>query len=528
VGEEPGGDLCEEDELIVLGSDGDDDDIEFVLDAPAPDPRLAVLQAVVITYSAFVYIAPATISPSETISLSLPRSLLPLSMQAVYGFTKHDNFLDLQLRLRDFDWTAKPESCQVSNPEFGITFIGLPLIQTAINDFFTPTYSPRDFYRSETYLLTPTGTADPAKLAELKSEGYDEKKAERALILCANNKETSITFLRTGDIPPHQSQIQLPFPDCPLLYLVLEILECFVDLSDHCCICRAPLEPGLRPSVCSKQLCQFQFTDVGIGNSVIQEIRADPLVADLMVSIFSSAVKTKYLTPAPAGYTVDEMLTICEQLPAMAQIIQKCTNDKALASVIGAPAVQLLRWILLSNRSHLLSLPDNLRLREFGTAKEFMTLISTPGAEREFQTLKEKFGGMFLFHGSEGCRWHSIIRNGLKNASGTEMQANGAVLGAGIYFARSSETSQGYSKESINHYERSSLGRKLKILAICEVARDPTLSDHDWAHTLQNEHACIVRFLLVNGSFRVNLFEKPITKIPKLKEVLNLQAGGLA
>jgi poly [ADP-ribose] polymerase 6/8 len=104
------------------------------------------------------------------------------------------------------------------------------------------------------------------------------------------------------------------------------------------------------------------------------------------------------------------------------------------------------------------------------------------------------------------------------------MQANGAVLGSGIYFARSSETSQGYARESINHYERSQLGRKLKILAICEVAKDPTLVDHDWAHTLQNENACIVRFLLVNGSFRVNLSERPITKVPKLKDVLDMHA----
>jgi hypothetical protein len=101
------------------------------------------------------------------------------------------------------------------------------------------------------------------------------------------------------------------------------------------------------------------------------------------------------------------------------------------------------------------------------------------------------------------------------------LQANGSRLGPGIYLARTSEISQGYAKEAVNLYERSVLGRKLKISAICEVANDPSLQDHQWAWTLQNEKACIVRFLLVNGTFRVDLGENPITKVPKLREVLD-------
>jgi poly [ADP-ribose] polymerase 6/8 len=284
------------------------------------------------------------------------------------------------------------------------------------------------------------------------------------------------------------------------------------------------LDPGIKPSVCSSHLCQFQFTEIGIGNSVIQEIRQDPLAADLMVSLFSSAIRTPFLTPAPPGLDAAEMIRIAETMPPMELISKKYGNDKVLSSAIGAPALQLLRWILLSNRSHLISLPSAIRLAQFGSAQQFLTLISSPEAEREFRALKEKYGSGFLFHGSDGTRWHSIVRNGLKNATGTPMQANGARLGPGIYFARSSEISQGYAKEAINHFEKSVLGRKLKILAICEVANDPSLEDHGWAWTLQNEKACIVRFLLVNGSFRVDLNETPITNIPKLREVLDLHA----
>jgi poly [ADP-ribose] polymerase 6/8 len=511
--------LPPDDEEFLL-SDQEDSDIEFSLEVP--DAR--ALQVIVNTYSAFMCGAPAVLSGTGMITLSLPRTFLPLSLQAVYGFTKHPDLLTLKLRLKDSDWTFKPDFVEILHPLYGSNFIGKALIDTVVTDFFTTAYRPRQLYRSESYLLAPTGTADMAKLEQLVGRGYEEKKAQNALVICRNSLEQAISYLRTGDVPQYESQIHIGCHECPLLYLVLEICECFFDLSDHCCICRSELDPGLKPSVCAKQLCQFQFTTIGVGNSVIQEIRQDPLVADLMVSIFSAAIRTQYLTPAPPGLQVDEMIQIVERLPPTIVMARKYENDRALSSAIGPPALQLLRWILLSSRSHLISLPQTLRLAEFGSARQFMTLISSPEAEREFRKLKEKFGSMFLFHGSDGTRWHSIIRNGLKNATGTDMQANGAVLGAGIYFARSSDISLSYAKEATNRYEKSGFGRKLKITAICEVAMDPSLQDHKWAHTLQNEKACIVRFLLVNGMFRVDLVETPITRVPKLREVLDTHA----
>jgi poly [ADP-ribose] polymerase 6/8 len=184
----------------------------------------------------------------------------------------------------------------------------------------------------------------------------------------------------------------------------------------------------------------------------------------------------------------------------------------------------LLRWILLSNRSHVITLSHAFKLCGFGKAHQFMSLISSPEAERKFRVLKEKYGSMFLFHGSDGSRWHSIIRNGLKNATGTELEANGSVLGPGIYFARSATTSQGYSWASNNRYKGSIFGAPLTILALCEVANDPSLRSHGWAHTLRNENACICRFLLVNGDFELDTIANPIRKVPELKDVLDSRA----
>jgi poly [ADP-ribose] polymerase 6/8 len=146
-------------------------------------------------------------------------------------------------------------------------------------------------------------------------------------------------------------------------------------------------------------------------------------------------------------------------------------------------------------------------------------------------------------------RWHSILRNGLKNATGTRLQANGAAHGEGIYFARSSSTSWGYAVPANNNYSRSELGRSLQIISLCEIAKVPSqkttipvklrsmgardetlkftgfLKDHGWAHTLSVEPACIARFMFVGGNFNRDVVQNPPGKVPKLRDVLNFHAG---
>jgi hypothetical protein len=76
---------------------------------------------------------------------------------------------------------------------------------------------------------------------------------------------------------------------------------------------------------------------------------------------------------------------------------------------------------------------------------------------------------MYLWYGSRPKNWHSIIRNGLKNMSGTPGQQNGTVLGDGIHFGRSSEISWEYSRGDVNGYSNSRLGANLKMISLCEV-----------------------------------------------------------
>jgi poly [ADP-ribose] polymerase 6/8 len=271
------------------------------------------------------------------------------------------------------------------------------------------------------------------------------------------------------------------------------------------------------------------------------------MAADLLVSIFSSAISTEFFTPKPPGVDPKEAFAIMQNLPSMEEILQLAHNDHELSAVISPEAFALLRWILLSNRSHLIHLPAEMQFKDLNPSVQFMTLLSAPEVEEVFNSLKMKYGSFYLWHGSNGQRWHSILRNGLKNATGTSMQANGAAFGPGIYFARDSQMSWQYSHKSPNGYARSRLGKLLHIIALCEVAKIPpvgrplpvapnqgkraklhglkgSLTDFGWAYTLTLESACIVRFMMVGGDFSRDVVARPLDRVPTLHDVLEFHA----
>jgi poly [ADP-ribose] polymerase 6/8 len=209
---------------------------------------------------------------------------------------------------------------------------------------------------------------------------------------------------------------------------------------------------------------------MGLGLNVLAELKDDPLAVDLVISFCSAAVGTAHLQPHPPQLTDAQIRAILAKLPSVQDMFKNCDSDHDLARRIGGDSFELLRWILFSNRSHLMSLPDEMRLPEFPGCLQFMTLISSPEAEETFNILKQQFGSIFLWHGSGGERWHSILRTGLKNATGTTLMQNGAALGPGIYFARGSGTSWGYVRNAQNQYARSALGAVLQVIALCEIA----------------------------------------------------------
>lgn len=209
----------DEEEYVVESPNGDE--IIFSPESFFDQQGYDNFNSVVNTYNAYLYDQTAMITTPVRVELSLSRSFLPLSMQAVYGFLVHPNILNIGIELTQYDWTRRPSIIEVKHPVYDNSFIGRPLVMEVVDKFFTRFYHPRQHYKSASYLLTPSGRAKTDQIMTLQREGYDTKKAENALVLCRNDIEKARTFLRTGELPPSRSKsdnsnIQLvDYKQCP-------------------------------------------------------------------------------------------------------------------------------------------------------------------------------------------------------------------------------------------------------------------------------------------------------------------------
>jgi len=72
---------------------------------------------------------------------------------------------------------------------------------------------------------------------------------------------------------------------------------------------------SIKPSVCDKEFCQFRFTEIGIGTSIYLEIKRDPLVADLIISLFAASISDNYCDPKPSNFNPVNAISLFSQLP---------------------------------------------------------------------------------------------------------------------------------------------------------------------------------------------------------------------
>jgi len=164
----------------------------------------------------------------------------------------------------------------------------------------------------------------------------------------------------------------------------------------------------------------------------------------------------------------------------------------------------LLQWIISSNRSHIVQLPEGRQIKSMVTKHQYLLLSAPPEKEDLFRKLKKQHGSTFAFHGSSIENWHSILRRGLINASGTKFQVNGAAYGSGIYLSPHASTSFGYSRiqYAANPTTPTKQGNRfltsdnLNCIAICEVInKDIRKNGSIW---VQPESDCVVtRFFCV-------------------------------
>jgi poly [ADP-ribose] polymerase 6/8 len=228
-------------------------------------------------------------------------------------------------------------------------------------------------------------------------------------------------LLMTGATSFSPPRISYTYDECPLIWLILEICDAFFDLTDHCCVCGADLGvAGVKLSLCSNPLCLFAFRDIGVGSNLVGELARDPAAADLLLSLASVSESPFFYAPAGSATSADLPVSLLskypnfwETLPSVSQMVSMET-DANLSRLIGAEKCEILQKILLTVRTHLISLPEKLKLPQCANeTDQFLVVVSSPERELTFRQKKARHGAHYLWHGSPASCWLSILQNGL-------------------------------------------------------------------------------------------------------------------
>uniref|UniRef100_A0A671VUA3 Poly [ADP-ribose] polymerase n=1 Tax=Sparus aurata TaxID=8175 RepID=A0A671VUA3_SPAAU len=309
------------------------------------------------------------------------------------------------------------------------------------------------------------------------------------------------------------------------------------------------------------ELCVFSFYTLGVMSGAAEEVATGAEVVDLLVAMCRAALesprksiifepypsvvdpndpKTLAFNPKKKNYerlqkALDSVMSIREMTQGSYLEIKK-QMDK-----LDPLAHPLLQWIISSNRSHIVKLPLSRQLKFMHTSHQFLLLSSPPAKEARFRTAKKLYGSTFAFHGSHIENWHSVLRNGLVNASYTKLQLHGAAYGKGIYLSPISSISFGYSgrkrflrpappppacrdltvasffQQSRPIQSRFLQSRNLNCIALCEVITSKDLQKHGniWVCPV-SDHVC-TRFFFVYedgqvGDANINTQEPKVQK----------------
>nr|XP_043871816.1 protein mono-ADP-ribosyltransferase PARP6-like isoform X2 [Solea senegalensis] len=317
-------------------------------------------------------------------------------------------------------------------------------------------------------------------------------------------------------------------------------------LNEFCVICdeRHMFQNGplLKPAVCTRELCVFSFYTLGVMSGATEDVATGAEVIDLLVAMCRAALQSarksiifepypsvvdpynpKALAFSPKRRSYDRLQKVLDNVLLIRRMPQGQHSEiRKQMDKLDPLAYPLLQWILASNRSHIVKLPPHRKLRFMHTPHQFLLISSPPCKEARFQTARNIYGSTFAFHGSHIENWHSILRNGLVNASYTKLQLHGAAYGKGIYLSPIASISFEYSEmgkgqhqiiakddllkkyNRINKIRQGESGqtrflqsRNLNCIALCEVITSEALQKHGniWVCPI-SDNVC-TRFLFV-------------------------------
>ncbi|XP_061532138.1 protein mono-ADP-ribosyltransferase PARP6-like isoform X1 [Phycodurus eques] len=354
-------------------------------------------------------------------------------------------------------------------------------------------------------------------------------------------------------------------------------------LNEYCVVCdeRHVFQNGplLKPAVCSRELCVFSFHMSGATEAAATGAE----VVDLLVAMCRAAVQSsrksvifepypsvvdpknpKTLAFSPKRKSYERLEKALDSVLLIRRMTQGSYSEiKKQMDTIDPLAIPLLQCNCPLCTHHTSSCSsaalrpkrlvfklhaNSMAAPLLSSEKMGFILVRIRNILPDSPTHNTFF---FFASGSHVENWHSILRNGLVNASNTKFQIHGAAYGKGIYLSPISSISFGYSdmgkgqhqmptkEELLKNYNRVHIiqqdlpgrflqSRNLNCVALCEVITSKELKKHGniWVCPV-SDHVC-TRFLFVYengcvGDVHINTQEEEI--LSQVLEVIATKPG---
>ena len=289
-------------------------------------------------------------------------------------------------------------------------------------------------------------------------------------------------------------------------------------LTDHCIVCGTLLDiPNGSYMNCGYGECPYKAEEYVLDDRVTEIIKTNPSSSKLMITLAQKAMgsnrRDKVFEPYPYFLLkndikmkrgdlsaidggdlnkykqfdlVDELIKkLSGKVSSFISFAAKAKNDQEVVDHFGFELYRTIRFVLLSLGCEVQ--PCSL----LGPEVQHYKIVHKPDVEERFRKLHGR-NTRFLYHGSGADCWYSIIRNGLKVASGTGMMFHGAAAGNGVYTAANYNTSLAYA---------SGAGTP-NILGVFEVSTDKkyyTSGHGSNVCVINNPEALIMRYFIVHG-----------------------------
>lgn len=249
-----------------------------------------------------------------------------------------------------------------------------------------------------------------------------------------------------------------------------------------------------------KKCIPYSFNKI-YGNIVLDLYKRDINLFKLLVYTALNAVTVpQRFMPIPkyclSGTYEKDKLAIITDMQYYIDNIIKCDTDKQLRELITENEYMFLKHVITSNNTELNyfdMMPgfsdrtlDRWSDKGIGDNKVIIFTVNHPYEKQQrFDTSSDM---VHMFHGSNISNWYSILRNGLKNYSGTELMSCGQAYGPGIYLASTVSISMSYCTRSLEKYG---------IMGVVQVLNSSKYEKTSGIYVVPDESDVLLKYLIL-------------------------------